>query len=94
MTRITEKQLQGIVNLINRLTQAPEKSFTKVDGKIIWNIGNYHLSFAYGGVSLHRIVSTGGGVSEVFGCGHVPKRELAIRMYAFTSGLQCQKGNP
>lgn len=42
------------------------------------NIGNFHLSGAYGGVSLHEMTTDGGGVvRDVFRCGHVPKRELA-----------------
>ena len=87
MSRITEKDLQGVVDRINRVTKSPEATYTKIDGKYKANVGNYHLSYAYGGVSLHRINNEGGGISDVFRCGHVPKRELYQRMQAFISGL-------
>jgi len=57
------------------------------------NIGNYHLSGAYGGVSLHRMSNEGGGVSDVFRCGHVPKRELAEKMWAFLAGYEAATEN-
>jgi hypothetical protein len=89
MERITEKQLQAIVDRINRITKSPETAWTKVsDGKITANIGNYHLSHAYGGVCLHRIMSDGGGVHDIFRCGHIPKRDLANRMWAYLAGLE------
>lgn len=39
-------------------------------------VGNYHLSYAYGGGALHQMTSTGGAVRDVFNRGHMPKREL------------------
>ncbi len=81
--RVTEKQLQAIVDRINRITNSPAAPY--IDGKA--QIGNYHLSHAYGGVSLHRMHNEGGGVSSPLSIGHVPKRELAALMYAFICGL-------
>jgi hypothetical protein len=81
--RITEKQLQAIVERINRVTGSPMEPYT--NGRA--NIGHYHLSFAYGGVELHRMVNMHGGVTCPFGGGHVPKRELAQRMWAFLAEL-------
>jgi hypothetical protein len=87
--RVTNLQLEAVVERINRVTGADQSSYTRgADGKLRANIGNYHLSFAYGGVSLHRMMSDGGGVEDVFRCGHIPKRELLNRMHAFIDGLE------
>ena len=81
--RITDKDLEAIAARINRITGSPLEPY--IDGKV--QIGNYHISHAYGGVCLHRMSNTSGGVSEPLSTGHVPKRELANLMYAFISGL-------
>ena len=90
MERITEKQLQAVVDLINRETRSPEKSWITVDGKNIAQPGNYHLDWAYGGVQLARMSNTGGGVSIVIS-GFGTKRELYDKMHAFRAGLQVAK---
>ncbi|MEY4427217.1 MAG: hypothetical protein RL535_1515 [Pseudomonadota bacterium] len=87
MSRITEKQLQAMVNRINRMTKSPIEPYTIQDGRGVANVGNYHLSGAYGGLSLHRMVSQSGGVADIFNCGHVPKRELYQMILAFIAGL-------
>ena len=46
----------------------------------------YLLSHAYGGVSLHRR-GDGGGITDVFGSGHITKRDLYGRISAFIDGL-------
>lgn len=83
MQRITEKHLQAVVDRINRITNSPAEPY--INGKA--QIGNYHLSHAYGGVSLHRMSNEGGGVSSPLSSGHVPKRKLYNLMHAFISGL-------
>ena len=91
MNRITNAHLKAVVDRINRATKSPMEPWTKrSDGINQAQIGNYHLSEAYGGVSLHRMVSEGGGVSDVLGTGHVTKRDLANRMQAFLRGLESQ----
>ena len=92
MERITEKNLQAMVDRLNRLTNSPLEPYAKVGDKYIAQIGNYHLSHAYGGVSLERMSNDGGGVTQPFGCGHVSKRDLYNRMQAFLSGLDAGKG--
>ena len=92
MDRITEKQLQAVVDRINRITNSPMVPYAKVGDKYVAQIGNYHLSHAYGGVSLERMSNDGGGVTQPFGCGHVSKRDLYNRMQAFLSGLDAGKG--
>lgn len=83
MNRITEKHLQAIIDRLNRITGSPAAPY--VDGKA--QIGNYHLSHAYGGVCLHRMHNDGGGVSSPLSTGHVTKRELAGLLHAFIAGI-------
>ena len=44
------------------------------------NIGNFHLSRAYGGFNVHQIANEAGGVTEPSGGGHVTKRECLERI--------------
>lgn len=91
--RVTEKELNNIIRRINQMTGNPETPWTpKAKGHgMTANIGNYHLSGAYGGVSLHQMMNEGGGIHDVFRCGHVPKRELRDRLEAFIAGLDANK---
>jgi hypothetical protein len=92
-TRITDKDLAGVVARINRTTGSPMDAYVRDEsGRQVGQIGCYFLSHAYGGVSLHRMVGTGGGVSDVFSRGHVPKRELYECMHAFLRGFDAAKG--
>jgi hypothetical protein len=88
MQRITEAHLQAKVNRLNKITGSPVEPYT--DGKA--NIGNYHLSHAYGGVCLHRMYNDGGAVSSPLSTGHVSKRELAGLLDAFIAGIESTKG--
>ncbi len=89
--RITLHYLNAVIGRINRATGAPSEPYVKSDdGHHRAQVGCYHLSRAYGGYSLHRMVTDGGGVSDVFGCGHVPARDLANRMHAFLDGIEAQ----
>jgi hypothetical protein len=87
MQRITETHLQAKIDRLNRITGSPAEPYT--DGKA--NIGNYHLSHAYGGVCLHRMHNSGGGVSSPLSTGHVSKRELAGLLSAFIAGIESTK---
>jgi hypothetical protein len=90
--RITIKTLKAIAERLNTMTNSPMESYTKgADDKYHANIGHFHISQAYGGYSLHRMVSEGGGVTDIFNCGHTSSRELADRMYAFMRGLEFAK---
>ena len=89
MKRITEKDLQHLVDQINALTNSPSTPYGKnTDGKPTANIGCFHLDYAYGGVSLHQMVSVGGGTKDVFQCGHTTKRELYNRLNAYIMGCK------
>jgi hypothetical protein len=85
-TRITRAHLDAKVNTINTMTNSPFVPYRTVDGKAVANKGNYHISGAYGGYSLHRMTE-GGGASNVFSIGHVSARELAGLMSAYIAGL-------
>jgi hypothetical protein len=82
--RITEKFLQAKVDYLNKITGSPVDSWINGKGQI----GNYHLSHAYGGVCLHRMHSEGGAVSSPLSTGHVSKRELAGLLSAFINGIE------
>lgn len=89
--RITNTQLQAIVNRINDITKSPKEAYTKKKNKYVANIGNFHLDFAYGGVALHRMYNDAGGVEDIFN-GHHSKKDLAEKMWAFIRGLTFKKG--
>jgi hypothetical protein len=86
-TRITRSFLEAKCDTLNTMTKSPLESSRMVDGKWTANVGNYHISGAYGGYCLHRMSNESGGVSDVFNCGHIPARELAGLMSAYTAGL-------
>jgi hypothetical protein len=89
MTRISRSNLEAVVKRLNIMTGNSIDPYTKdKNGNFIANIGNYHLSGAYGGVSLHRMSTDGGGVSDVFRCGHVTKRDLYDRLHAYLNGIE------
>ena len=92
--RITDKHLHAVCDRINRITKSPMEPWAldPMKGKHVAQIGNYHISHAYGGVCLHRMVNESGGVSSPLGYGHIPKRELYERMHAFICGIESAKG--
>ena len=96
MERITDKNLQALCDRINRIKGAPMEPYSKgEDGRYVANVGNYHLSHAYGGVSLHRMSMTEGctGVTEPLSTGHITKRDLYERIYAYIRGIEsCKYG--
>lgn len=82
----TKANLETIVARINRMTGSPETEYTRKDGKLISNVGNFHLDSAYGGYSLSRNSETG-GETDIFRVGHVSKSELKKLLFAFIDGL-------
>ena len=87
--RITQKMLEGKADYLNKITGSPAESYRKdrITGKYKANIGNYHISYAYGGASLHRMSNEAGGVSTPIGHGHHQARELLNQMEAYIRGL-------
>ena len=86
-TRITRAHLDAKAATISSMMGAPAEPYRTVNGKAVANVGNYHISGAYGGYCLHRMCNESGGVSDVFNCGHIPARQLAALMSAYTAGL-------
>ncbi len=89
MDRITQKDLEALTAIINKMTNSPATPYTKRSGNMgmTANIGNYYLDYAYGGVKLVRMVTDGGGITEVSRTGYSTKRELYNWMQAFLAGL-------
>jgi hypothetical protein len=78
--RITQKDLELLVNELNEA-----QGF--VPENVQYNtVGAYKLDYAYGGVKLVKIVSAGGGQTNVSSGGYGTKREL----YTFLRGLTYQ----
>ena len=91
--RITTQILEDRINYLNELTNNPKTPRTQKNGKVISNIGNYHLDGAYGGWELYQMHNTGGGVDNPLRTGHIPKKELYNLINAFISGIQSVKYN-
>lgn len=91
-SRITEKQLEALADRINQATDSPMSSYVRTAERMTPQVGNFHISYAYGGACLHRMANESGGVHDVLRCGHIPKRELWDRMHAFLNGIDTAKG--
>lgn len=89
--RITESMLEARVERLNKLTGAPLTSYTRIDGKLRANVGNFHLSHAYGGVCVHQMANEGGGVRTPILGYHAPKRECFDALCAFIAGIEYAK---
>jgi len=86
--RITIKMLETRIGYLNRLTGNPETPWTRKDGKLAANIGNFHLSQAYGGTTLHRMDTDGGGISCPIDAGYATKGLLWEQLNAFIGGIE------
>ena len=85
MNRITQRDLESTVSIINRTTGNQEKSW---GGPGQANIGNYHLDYAYGGVKLIQMTNEHGGCRDILRCGYTTKRLLYGLLCAFLEGLE------
>lgn len=89
MARVSERDLDRIVEKLNKITNSPSTTYTRDKyHKYTANVGNYHLDWAYGGVSLKRVMCEAGSVEDVLGCGFVTKRDLYGRIVAYMRGYQ------
>ena len=88
MQRITRKDLDGAVNLLNRITNNPSDPYSGEHGKWVANIGNFHISGAYGGVALHQTMNEAGGIRDIFQQGHMPICELYNLIHAYRKGIE------
>ena len=87
MQTITKKFLEAQIERLNIETNNPPAPYVRDGEKFTAQLGNYHLSGAYGGYSLHRMETDGGGASDVFGSGHLTKRDLSARISAMMCGI-------
>ena len=87
MSRVTQKQLESLVDRLNEVTNSPRSYFNEETRKI--NIGHYCLDYAYGGVALEKTVNEGGAVCVIIGRG--TKRELYDRLHALLDGIRIAK---
>jgi len=93
MKAITERQLEGVVYLLNKQLDRPVKPWERVEGsaKLRANVGNLYVDYALGGVSLVEMITETGAVDEVFLIGHVPKRELYNRIQGYFGIARLEK---
>ena len=80
--RITIKDLEQCASTLNNMFDSTDKLRAQV--------GNFHISGAYGGYSLHQITNRG-GERDVLRTGHVPARELYNRMTAYIRGIDDER---
>lgn len=76
--RVTQKDLEILVSDLN-----DGLGFNAVNCKTQYIVGCYQLDYAYGGVKLVKIQSTGGGQTTVSNSGYGTKKEL----YNFLRGM-------
>jgi hypothetical protein len=89
MNQVTIKQLQAQIERLNQLTGNPLAPYTRSDdGKLHGNVGNFHLSQAYGGVCVHRMANDCGGVTTPIFHGHRPKREAFGLLVSYIAGIE------
>lgn len=88
--RITDKHLESMVRRINEATGSPIKPWVRDEAanRNRAQIGNFHISGAYGGVQLHRMHNESGGVSTPLNTGYVTKRALYDAMACYLAGIQ------
>jgi hypothetical protein len=91
MNRITKKLLVSRIDTINSILGMPETPYNRTNEGFAANIGNFHLSQAYGGYCVHRMCNENGGVSTPIWHGHIPAREAYERLSAFIAGLTFTK---
>ena len=87
MQRITLSQLKHKVSYLNQITNNPSMAWKQIHGKLVGQIGHYHLAQAYGGYSLNQTMNEGGGVRDIIR-GYRTKREVYEWLDAFIQGIE------
>ena len=85
--RITNAMLDGRVKYLNEVTGNASKPYTNNGSSHVANIGNYHISSAYGGVELERMYNSGGGITTISHDGYGTKKQLYAFLNAFIDGI-------
>ena len=86
-----KKTLEALCELINTATGSPLTPYTRTESGLTANLGNFHLSGAYGGVCVHRMHNQSGGVTEPIWSGHISKGKAEVKMRAYLAGLEMPK---
>jgi len=89
--RITQKMLENMVETINKTAGRPVTPYTRQGDKLVANIGNYHLDYAYGGVKLVEIMTEGGSICVISSGGYGTKRELWNQLHTILNYLYSQE---
>jgi hypothetical protein len=92
-TRTTQKDLDGLVSRLNRITNSPATYSTMTaSGAFCANIGYYHLDSGYGGSKLVRTNNQGGGVTcPISSMGYETKKVAYHLIAAFIAGIESQQ---
>lgn len=88
--RISAKQLEELVRLLNKLTDSPTEPWTGRGDTFRSNPGCYHIEHAYGQPRLCRIVGEHGGTSDI--SPRLPNGELFRWIHAYIDGVQAKRG--
>lgn len=91
-TQIKRTFLNAQVERLNTITNSPLSPYAREGERNVAQVGNFHISGAYGGVALHRVENESGAGSDVFKSGHVTKRELSQRIDAYIAGIALAEG--
>jgi|TARA_R110000823_G_scaffold273567_1_gene392616 hypothetical protein len=81
------KDIENAIDHLNNELSTPANPWSQVEGGQKANVGNFHLSQAYGGYSLHQMSNTSGASHDVFRCSYIPKRELHGMIQAMITGI-------
>jgi hypothetical protein len=81
--RITIKNLDALCESLNKATGSPMTPWAQG----VAQIGNYHISQAYGGYRLHRMTSADGGITCPLSGGHGPAWVLHCEIRGMLAGI-------
>lgn len=93
-TRVTIKQLEHKIDMLNEITGSPDKPYRWEDEScllVLANVGHYHLCGAYGGYKVERMESENGSTSDILNTGFTTKRELLNAISHFIWGIRLGK---
>ena len=84
------KDLNDLIKNLNDYHGEFPRPWDQQGGQMVANVGNYHLSRAYGGFNVNQMANERGGCSEPAGHGHVSKKECFARIRSlFTAARIC-----
>ena len=93
MERVSKKDLEQAVRVINTLLGTPQEPYSRdKDFNLVKHQGCYYLDGAYGGYQLEQISGDGarGIIPENH---HVPKKDLMMMLEGFIAGLETKGAN-